>query len=131
LLKFLFNEKKYQEWWRIMFDITYNNPPEDAWDWQFHYHCMVRKQLAVIPKANLISNIGYGPDATHSKDPNCYFANVPRIELTFPLIHPGEVKRNYDADIFIQKHLFGEAEIVSQAKQVKRWIKSRIKRIKT
>ena len=129
-LKFLFIEKKYQEWWRIMFDTTLNNPPQDAWDWQFHFHCMSRRQLAIIPKANLISNIGYGPDSTHFSDPNYYFANFKMYDMEFPLIHPSEISRNYEADVFIQDNLFGEAEVIPFAKKVKRAIKKQIRRVK-
>lgn len=127
LLQFLFIEKKYQLWWKERFDIIFKEQPDDMWDFQFHFHCMARKQLAIIPKANLVSNIGYGPDATHSVDPNNYFANVPLIDLDFPLKHPGSISRNYEADLFIQQKLFGEVEIVSIYKKLKRLIKEVIK----
>jgi hypothetical protein len=123
LLQFLFNEKKYQRWWKNQFDWIYSARPEDMWDFQFHFHCMYRKQLAIIPKANLVTNIGYGPDATHSADPNSYFANVPTHELNFPLKHPENIERNYEADLFIQQNLFGEVEIVNPWKKFKRFIK--------
>ncbi|MFC5413068.1 nucleotide-diphospho-sugar transferase [Larkinella bovis] len=125
---FLFTEKKYSMWWLNHFQWLYNNRPNDMWDFQFHYLCMVRKQLAVIPRVNLVKNIGYGPDATHSQDPNNYFANVPTHNLSFPLIHPNFIDRNIEADIFIQRTLFGETEIVSYYKKLKRFIKSIIRK---
>lgn len=127
LLSFLFKELKYQLWWKRQFDCIYKEQPHDMWDFQFHFHCMARKQLAVIPKANLVTNIGYGPDATHSANPDSYFANVPTYELHFPLNHPENIIRNFEADVFIQRMLFGEVEIVSLWKRLKRLVKRVIK----
>jgi len=123
LRSFLFNEKKYSQWWIQYFDWIYRIKPNDMWDFQFHYHCMCRQQWALIPKANLVKNIGYGPDATHSQDPNSYFANVPTYNLSFPLQHPTRFQRNYEADVFIQQSLFGEVEVPSTYKKMKRAIK--------
>lgn len=122
-LRSLFNEKKYQLWWKQLFDWAYEKNPDDTWDIQFHYHCMKRNQYAIIPAANLISNIGYGPDATHSQDPNSYFANVPTHEIAFPLRHPAQLIRNYEADEFIQKMLFGEIAVDTNFKKFKRLVK--------
>lgn len=122
----LFHEKKYQLWWIQMYDFVYNTKPGDMWDFQFHFHCMQRNQLAIIPKANLVTNIGYGADATHSADPNDYFANFKMYDLSFPLKHPNRFIRNYEADLFIQENLFGEVEIVSPLKRFKRFLKRSI-----
>ncbi|NBB22939.1 nucleotide-diphospho-sugar transferase [Runella sp. CRIBMP] len=126
-LKFLFEDKEHQQWWKQKLDWIHRHKPNDMWDFQFHFLCMARRQLAVMPKANLVKNIGYGPDATHSQDPNNYFANMPTYELNFPLIHPERIERNYEADVFIQDMLFGRAEVVSNFKKMKRLIKRIIK----
>lgn len=122
-LNSLFREKKYQLFWKRLFDWAYEAKPDDCWDIQFHYHCMRRNQLAIIPAANLISNIGYGPDATHSKDSSSYFANVPMHDIAFPLRHPVTIQRNYVADEFIQNNLFGAVDTDTRLKKFKRLIK--------
>ncbi len=127
LSKFLFKDKRYAQFWIDYFDGMTLSMPEDMWDVQFHYHCMVRQQLAIIPKANLVSNIGYGPDATHSKDPTSYFANVPTHLIPFPLRHPAAFTRNYQADMFIQENLFGVVDIDTNFKKIKRLIKRLIR----
>ena len=124
---FLFKEMKYKKWWQQQFNWVYESKPNDMWDYQFHYHCMARKQYAIIPISNLISNIGYGPDATHSQNSDSYFANVPTHEFNFPLRHPDRIIRNYEADIFIQDNLFGSVEMTSTLKKFKRLIKKLIK----
>ncbi|MDR2994467.1 MAG: hypothetical protein LBV11_11720 [Bacillus cereus] len=54
----------------------------DAWDYQWGYARHKNNGLACVPSKNLITNIGFGQNATHTKDnmlqPNTY-------GLTFPL----------------------------------------------
>ncbi len=127
LKAFMFRENEYSQWWLNHFDWLHKNKPDDMWDFQFHNLCMVRNQLAIIPKVNLVTNIGYGPDATHSQNPDSYFANVPTHELIIPLRHPNGIDRNYDADLFIQRMLFGRADVANQYKKIKRLIKKVIR----
>lgn len=57
--------------------------------------------LEIVPNVNLISNIGFGPNGTHS---NLNFKKIPpktrklflkkNFEINFPLIHPKALKRN-------------------------------------
>ncbi len=48
----------------------------DTWDIQWMLTCFVQSGLSVIPNDNLISNIGFRQDATHTKSPNI-FAQLP------------------------------------------------------
>ncbi len=59
-----------------------------AWDWQWYFTTASFNQLAIVPKINLISNIGFGDGATHTTwggIPDSYKATK---ELSFPLVHP-------------------------------------------
>lgn len=38
----------------------------DTWDYQWSWTRASQEKLAVLPARNLVSNIGYGPDATHT-----------------------------------------------------------------
>ena len=127
LSKFLFEEIRYSKWWINKLKLMYDeNTLDDAWDFQFYFHSMKQKRLAITPRANLVSNIGHGDIATHTTGHGGYFDNMPTYEMTFPLKHPSEIERNYDADVFVQKMLFGEAEIVSPWKKFKRIVKKAI-----
>jgi hypothetical protein len=44
--------------------------------------------LTIHPSTNLITNIGFTEDATHSRDQTSVFANVETRPMIFPLIHP-------------------------------------------
>jgi len=53
----------------------------DTWDYQWNYTANKNNALTVIPSKNLIRNIGFGEDATHTvgyvKQPNIYDITVP------------------------------------------------------
>ncbi|WP_291964837.1 nucleotide-diphospho-sugar transferase [Maribacter sp.] len=73
-----------------------------AWDYQWCYSLAAQNQLGVFSEVNLISNIGYGEDATHSsKSP---FMNYDkREELTLPLRHPKYVLPQIEFDKLFYK----------------------------
>jgi hypothetical protein len=54
----------YRERVRI-FDQTYSGAI-DTWDYQWHYALSAQGQWSLIPCRNLIENIGFGSDATHT-----------------------------------------------------------------
>jgi len=68
----------------------------DTWDWQWAFACWTRGGLAVEPSVNLISNIGFGSNATHTKE-NDLHANRPMIRLP-SWAHPPYVLRNLRAE---------------------------------
>lgn len=48
----------------------------DTWDFQFFFSCWREGTLHVMPGRNLVSNIGYGPEATHTNFTSL-MANLP------------------------------------------------------
>ena len=124
LLQFLFKERRFQLWWKHQFDLFYREKLEHTWDFQFHYHAMSRQQYSIIPKANLVSNIGHGPDATHFLNVDNALANLPTYKLSLPLQHPVSFIRNYAADLYIQNLLFGKADSVSIYRRAKSLLKN-------
>lgn len=53
----------------------------DTWDFQFFFSCWREGANHVMPGRNLVSNIGYGPDATHTNF-SSLMANLPVHPLT-------------------------------------------------
>lgn len=70
----------------------------DSWDNQWTFAMWLASGLAVLPAMNLISNIGFGQNATHTKKANSAIANHPTEPMEFPLIHPRIIERNRAAD---------------------------------
>jgi hypothetical protein len=59
----------------------------DSWAIQFAAFCFVKGRLSVVPKVNLVSNIGFGAESTHTKFES-YADEVKALKLDFPLRHP-------------------------------------------
>jgi hypothetical protein len=69
----------------------------DTWDHQWLL-ARLRLGLAIQPGVNQISNIGFGPDATHTKSTQSTIANMNAGDLEFPLRAPKEFKANGNLD---------------------------------
>lgn len=70
----------------------------DTWDYQWGFAKMINSGLSIVPGVNLITNIGYGEQATHTHSKHSPLANLPVSPVDFPLKHPSFVIRNYQAD---------------------------------
>jgi hypothetical protein len=74
--------------------------------------------LSVIPSRNMISNIGFGSEATHTVNPNSVYSNSPRSEMGFPLTHPSEVRADDAHDQAVEKDKFQTGVLNSVALKV-------------
>jgi hypothetical protein len=70
----------------------------DTWDFQWTYAVKINNGLSVMPDKNLVSNIGFGADATHTKSNQSKLSALKTSNLDWPLIHPLFVVNNYEAD---------------------------------
>ena len=77
--------------------------------------CLVARMLAPIgglcalPAANLVSNLGFRPDATHTKvgpEFRSPFAAIPTIPIGFPLRHPAAIQTDPETDAFLEEVVF-------------------------
>lgn len=68
----------------------------DTWDFQFNFMCQRLGQDFLYPHVNLITNIGFSAEATHTANPDDPNAALPRGEMIFPLRGPLE-GRGYEA----------------------------------
>ena len=102
-IKVLGGKSAIQSWYG-KFESTYTCEI-DTWDYQFFLCCLLQNGLQVIPNVNLVSNIGFNLEATHTINIDSKLANVPVQKMEFPLKHPRFVFRNVRADEYIQLHL--------------------------
>lgn len=77
----------------------------DTWDYQWGFANWERNRVTCLPSVNLISNIGFGASATHTKTQSD-MANIPTGSISFPLKHPSEFKANQQADRFTFKKCY-------------------------
>ncbi|MFN2577932.1 MAG: glycosyltransferase family 2 protein [Pyrinomonadaceae bacterium] len=83
--------------WRQVFSsaITDN---VGIWDYQWLFSCWVQNGLSITPGVNLVSNIGFGNSATHTKADVSSIGELPTEEMSFPLRHPPHMLRDRNAD---------------------------------
>lgn len=101
-LKRRFNKKMFQYYFSC-FNMIRNNEI-DTWDHQWTYNCIFNSGYCIVPRANLIRNIGvYG---THSPGMSeNHFIDYGKMEFK-SLVHPERVLVDFEADLlFSQKKI--------------------------
>jgi hypothetical protein len=93
------------QYWHKIFQDTYHNQ-NSSWAYRWALSCWSQSGLTILPNVNLISNIGFGADATHSTSSTNQLANLPVCEMMFPLQHPLFVMRHDRADDFTERNIF-------------------------
>lgn len=83
-------------YWEKIFNKTFVGEI-DTWDHQLTFAFMSSDRLCIMPNINLVSNIGFGSAATHTKRVNMY-AGMPMEAIEFPLHHPLSIVRDTAAD---------------------------------
>lgn len=77
----------------------------DTWDYQWVFANWVEGRMSILPATNMISNIGFDENATHTTG-GSDLANMARNPIGFPLKHPPGVFRNIQADRFSERRCF-------------------------
>ncbi len=97
----LFNRKKFSKFEKIYWDDIFTNTYEgkiNTWDYQWVYCNFINNRYSIMPNVNLISNIGFREDATHTHSSEHLYANMETGNLNFPLIHPENIKVHTQMD---------------------------------
>lgn len=75
----------------------------NTWDYQYAYLNLINNRLSIIPNKNLISNIGFGNNATHTKGYHP-FSSLPLTDLDLENItHPTFIMPDFAADTYFQE----------------------------
>ncbi len=69
----------------------------DSWAYPWTFACWAHGMMSVIPSVNLVSNIGFGESATHTRNAGS-FSDMPTEAMQFPLTHPCSMMRDEVAD---------------------------------
>jgi hypothetical protein len=80
-----------------IFDAMFDNSGPDTWDYQWLYTNLMNNSLSIVPRANLVTNIGFGGDATHTTASDTRFI-LSATPMDFPMKHPVSVipMRSFD-----------------------------------
>ncbi|MBD1395625.1 nucleotide-diphospho-sugar transferase [Pontibacter sp. JH31] len=77
----------------------------DIWDYQWEFTVYSNSGLCIVPEINLVRNIGFGEDATHTFNTHDNKAQIKENEIAFPLRHPRFVVRDIESDTKNFNHL--------------------------
>ncbi len=91
------------------FDMTVNSSRVDWWDYQWDFARYVNSGLAIVPKINLVKNLGFGKDATHTQNGNSKSASLEAGTIEFPLQHPPFILRDFESDSRYFKNFIQDA----------------------
>jgi hypothetical protein len=87
-----------------LFDDVYDGKI-NTWDYQWVFAKLLNSGLCIVPNVNLITNIGFTGDSTHSFE-NSALSDMTMSELLFPLIHPEFIIRDTISDkVFFNKYI--------------------------
>jgi SAM-dependent methyltransferase len=109
LLERTFENEYERAYWRTILERTYNGL-EDTWDYQLYYTAWKMNGVSIEPSVNLVKNIGFGEEATHTigSAKEFIFGDQPAMELKITQ-HPKkiEVDKVGDRITFINRYLNG------------------------
>lgn len=110
-----------RDYWKEVFDRLFSEDLPDTWDYQWWLCCWMNNGLHACPNTNLITNSGYGSDATHTIKAS-ELSRIP-LEPLGELTHPSFVLPDREADsytfyrrrlgvLYLLKKRFGLAHII-------------------
>jgi hypothetical protein len=109
LLETVFEDPLERQYWSTIWQQTYDKAVSITWwDYQWLFTCLANGGLTSMPNRNLVSNVGFGEDATHTTsvaDPTVADQGLG------PLAHPRFVLRDAAADQYGFDHHFGGAQM--------------------
>jgi hypothetical protein len=92
-------------YWSYQLDLTYRE--RHTWDYAWLFSGWLNGGLHAVPNLNLVSNLGFREDATHTRpEQGDFLAELPTWDVPFPLVHPDRVERNAAADDFSERALY-------------------------
>lgn len=106
-----------REYWLRLFDLQHAGEI-NSWAYPWFYSCWAQSGLTVLPDTNLVSNIGFDENATHTTESENKLANLPTFGIS-PLRHPELLVRNRVADEYTFDNVFQNEEQVMLNKH--RW----------
>ncbi|KIL49923.1 hypothetical protein [Jeotgalibacillus soli] len=106
LLKDILDNKFEEYYWENIFEKTYQKQV-DSWAYAWTFACWIQNGLTILPKRNLVSNIGFGENATHTKGSDQLTGNLPVYAIEKPFLHPNFIIRNKNSDSYTSENIFG------------------------
>ncbi len=78
-----------------MFDSTFRGNL-NTWDVQWFFSILKNGGVSINPAVNLVKNIGFGSEGTHTTSSNKDMEKIKTSPISFPLIHPKKIELDID-----------------------------------
>ncbi len=105
-LKDILNGNNNVRLWTSIFDQVCQQKI-NTWDFQWTFACWINNSLSIMPNVNLVSNIGFGSDSTHTSKQN-KFTNMNIDSMSFPLVNPPFIVSDTEADKYTSNNNYNE-----------------------
>jgi hypothetical protein len=109
-----------RKYWKRNFDLVYEQR-KDTWDFQWQYATSFYQGLAIIPNKNLISNIGFDHNATHTIDNFYTLANRPTSSIAL-INHQEAIVPDLDADHYTFRKYMNPNKFKKVCLLIRRWL---------
>ena len=103
LLKTIFEDQVERQYWAEIWQRLVSRRQPDTWDYQWTFTCLANGGLTALPNHNLVRNVGFGEDATHTSVGSINTTTRDGID---PHEHPSFVLRDALADRYTFDHVF-------------------------
>jgi hypothetical protein len=121
-INFIFSRSADKDYWINIFKEMEKYKKNDIWDYQWTYSIFYNKGICINPAKNLITNIGFGDDATHTKNIDPNLTNQIRFEIT-NIIHPDKITLSKNEIIRINNINFKISNLNYYKTKIKRTLK--------
>ncbi|MAA73501.1 MAG: hemolytic protein HlpA-like protein [Salinisphaeraceae bacterium] len=116
-------ERRARKYWAGRYRST-GSQRVDAWDFPWQLTLWRNNGLAVLPRANMVRNIGFGDQGTHTKAPPL---DDLRLKLpAFPLNHPPRTMRDDQLDNYLQQRIYDPTGLPKRWRRVKALYRSMV-----
>lgn len=92
-------------YWSTVFDKTQTGEI-NSWAYRWVLSSWVRNGLSINPRVNLVSNIGFGENAAHTKTSYKTVTALPTHALPTPLKNPNSFKTSREADLLTERKVY-------------------------
>lgn len=105
VFKSYFSSGRERLYWTKIFDKVHSGELSTSWGYAWLAAVFSQGRLTATPNVNLISNIGFGPDSTHTGDEDSVLSNIASQPLG-RIKHPVEILLDKEADRYTFDHVF-------------------------
>ena len=104
LLNAIFEDSLEATYWSRIWQRLVAEGHPDSWAYRWTFTCLANGGLTALPNRNLVNNVGFGEDATHTTGGSI---NTSFSEGIDPNQHPSFLLRDAVADHYTFDHVFG------------------------